>query len=287
MTNPLKKKPRMNKKKIQPFIFVVKNKMYRTPIKTWKEQFMKPKTGRSNYMDWTYVTPMEQGVNMVPNYDTRQDPYADFKNYVDHVMSAPQGRKHRPKRKKSRKTRGFQPTTVQPQQVPVQQPVQQAPVAQPVQQPVEDDVEEEVVEDYQPIEQIQPIPQQVPVQAPPVVQQPQQPVQQAPVAQPQVQAPIQPVQPIPVQAPVPAPIPEVQPVQPVQQPAPAPIPEVQPQPVAVPEALVGEEAVPEEEEVPEQVPEQAPQQVVQPQVQTQGMFADGDYEYDTYTDSDA
>ena len=265
MTNPLKKKPRMNKKKIQPFIFVVKNKMYRTPIKTWKEQFMKPKTGRSNYMDWTYVTPMEQGVNMVPNYDTRQDPYADFKNYVDHVMSAPQGRKHRPKRKKSRKTRGFQPTTVQ-------QPVQQAPVAQPVQQPVEDDVEEEVVEDYQPIEQIQPIPQQVPVQAPPVVQQPQQPVQQAPPQpQPQVQAPIQPVQPIPVQAPV-----QAQPVvQQPQQPAPAPIPEVQPQPV--------QEAAPEEEDVAEQVP----QQVVQPQVQTQGMFADGDYEYDTYTDSDA
>ena len=204
--------------------------MYHSPINQWKSQFMKPKTSRSNYLDWTYVTPMEQQNNVVPNYDTRDDPYESFVNYVDHVLHAPQGRKHRPrkqKQKKSRKTRGFQPATV-------------------------------VQQNLDPIEQIQPIEQPTHVAA--------QAVPADPNAQPQQAVPLAPV---------------------LEQPEPEPEPEVPPEP----EIELGPEDEPAEEPEPEPPqPEaqlEAPQDVPQPQTgSTQGMYDNGDYEYDTYTDSE-
>ena len=201
--------------------------MYHSPINQWKSQFMKPKTSRSNYLDWTYVTPVEQQNNVVQNYDTREDPYESFHNYIEHVMHAPQGRKHRPKNKKHKKTRGFQPTTVQ--------------------------------QNLQPIEQIQPIQQPAPS---PVAQQA---VPADPNAQAQQAVPLAPViqqapDPAPVQQSAQQPVPEPQPEQPAPAPAPAPAPEPQPE-----------------------QPQQAQPAQTGP---TQGMYDNGDYEYDTYTDSE-
>ena len=136
--------------------------MFRTPINQWQSQFMKPKTSRSNYVGWTYVTPTERKVNVVPNYVSREDEYEQFKNYVDHVMSAPQGRK---RTRKSKKTKGFQPDVVS-QPAPEQMPVQEAPQDIPVQE-----VPQEIPQqDLQPIEQLQPI--QAPVMTGPAQETP-------------------------------------------------------------------------------------------------------------------
>ena len=205
--------------------------MYNSPINQWKSQFMKPKTSRSNYLDWTYVTPMEQEVNTVPNYDTRQDEYESFMKYIDHTMTAPQGRKHRPKKhkqkQKGKKTRGFQPVTVQ--------------------------------QNLQPIEQLQPI--QQPTTPQPVPAQPQQAVPLAPVLE---QAPQQTM-----------------------------APEVPQQDTTdIQQSQDGLEQVPVQNVPAQQQVQQPSQEVPQTQeqptqpVQTQGMYDNGDYEYDTYTDSE-
>ena len=160
------------KEKISFFIFVSKNKMYHPPINQWKSQFMKPKTSRSNYIDWTYVTPMEKRNNVITNYDTRDDPYESFKNYVDHVMSAPEGRKRRPKNKKTKKTKGFQEE--QPQDLnPIEAiqpigdvPVHSAPVEVPeavpealaVEEPVQEPEPEQVPEE----DVVEPTPEETP-----------------------------------------------------------------------------------------------------------------------------
>ena len=119
--------------------------MYRTPINQWQSQFMKPKTSRSNYVDWTYVTPMVKKNNVVTNYDTRDDTYESFKNYVDHVMSSPQGRKHRPKNKKHKRTRGLMAENLNPIESiqPIGEPVQ-VPETEPETEQVVASVPEEV-----------------------------------------------------------------------------------------------------------------------------------------------
>ena len=78
--------------------------MYRSPIKNWQEQFMKPKGGRAMFSDWSYVT-------VTPDEPIRPGPapnvnYSLYEDYLDRVSHGNEGRYIPQRHKKHRHKTG-------------------------------------------------------------------------------------------------------------------------------------------------------------------------------------
>ena len=82
--------------------------MYRSSIKKWQEQFMKPKGGRAMFSDWSYVT-------ITPDEPIRPGPcpnlnYTLYDDYLDRVLTGNDGRYvPEPRRRKRHKRRTGEP----------------------------------------------------------------------------------------------------------------------------------------------------------------------------------